>query len=282
MKVHSIDKNIMSQFPWPDMDANKHTRGRLALFSGDELHTGAIRLAANAGARIGAGWVVIHAPFDAAQIIAGHETSIMVKAIKYDGYIPKDIEDYGALIIGPALGFDGAKYAYLRNLCQTNVPIVLDADAITYIANSQNGNFFEIFEERGAPVVLTPHSGEFYRLFKFEQANNFDQKIKQTIDAANMASATIVHKGAQTIIATSDGECAILEKSTPFLASAGTGDVLSGLIGGLIAQGLDEFIACQIAVFIHSQAGISLGAGLMAQDLPIEIAEILNQYYKKT
>lgn len=281
MKIHSIDKNIMSQFPWPDANANKHSRGRLALFSGNELHTGAIRLAANAGARIGAGWVVIHAPFDAAQIIAGHETSIMVKAIKYDGYIPKDIEDYGAIIIGPALGFDGAKYAYLRNLCQTNVPIVLDADAITYIANSQNGNFFEIFEERGAPVVLTPHSGEFYRLFKFEQNVSFEEKIKQTIDAAIMANATIVHKGAQTIIATSDGECAILEKSTPFLASAGTGDVLSGLIGGLIAQGLDEFIACKIAVFIHAQAGISLGAGLMAQDLPIEIAEILNQYYKR-
>lgn len=278
MNIHSIDKKCMLSFPWPKEDANKHTRGRLAVFSGDELRTGAARLAANGGARIGAGWVVIFAPIDAAHIIACHETSIMVRAIKYEGKLPQDIEEFDALIIGPALGFDGAKYAYMRNLCQIDVPLVLDADALTYIANSQNGNFFELFELRGAPVVLTPHSGEFYRLFDFPQTEDFKQKIKQTIDAAKISNAIIVHKGPKTIIATPFGEVSILEKSTPWLASAGTGDVLSGVIGGLLAQGVNPYIACQIAVFMHSKAGELLGAGLMAQDLPIAIAEVLGEY----
>lgn len=281
MKLHSITQSCMKDFPWPKENANKHSRGRLGVFSGDELNTGAARLAANAGARIGAGWVVLFAQYEAAKIIASHETSIMVKAIKYDGRLPNDIEDYGAIIIGPALGFDGAKYAYLRNLCGANVPIVLDADALTYIANSQNGNFFELFELRGAPVVLTPHSGEFYRLFDYPQSDDFKQKISHTLAAAKQANAIIVHKGPKTIIATPLGEVSILEKSSPFLATAGTGDVLAGLIGGLMAQGVLPYIACQIAVFLHSQSGISLNAGLIAQDLPLEIAQILNEYYNK-
>lgn len=281
MNIHSINSKIMDEFPWPKENANKHSRGRLGVFSGDELNTGAARLCANAGARIGAGWVVIYAPYEAAKVIACHETSIMVKAIKYDGKIPQNIEDYNAIIIGPALGFDGAKYAYLRNLCGANVPLVLDADALTYIANSQNGNFFELFEMRGAPIVLTPHSGEFYRLFDFPQSDDFKQKISHTLAAAKQANAIIVHKGAKTIIATPVGEISILEKSSPFLATAGTGDVLAGLIGGLMAQGAKPYIACQIAVYLHAMAGISLNAGLIAQDLPLEIAQILNEYYNK-
>jgi ADP-dependent NAD(P)H-hydrate dehydratase / NAD(P)H-hydrate epimerase len=267
----------MGSFPWPLKETNKHTRGRLAVFAGNEFCTGAARLAANAGARIGAGWVVIFADFDAARIIAAHETSIMVKPIKIERGPPNDIEEFGAIIIGPAFGFDASRYALLRNLCLGNAPIILDADALTYIANSKVDNFFEIFDERNAPVVLTPHSGEFYRLFNFNQNVDFDEKIDQTLAAAKIANAIIVHKGAKTIVATPDGKCATLEESTPFLASAGTGDVLAGLIGGLMAQKTDAFIACQIGVYLHARAGISLGAGLLAQDLPIEIAEILKE-----
>ena len=270
-----IDDKVINYFPWVKHDAQKHSRGRLAVFSGGELHTGAARLAANAGARIGAGWTVIYAPLDAARIIATHETSIMVSQFEYKDECPSDIERYNAIIIGPAFGLEGDRLNVLQAIAAQNIPIVLDADALTHI--SRDKELKEIVVCRQIPAILTPHSGEFERLFG-TSATNLDDKIMITLKAAEKINAIIVHKGPETVIANPTGEFAVLQDSTPWLATAGTGDCLCGFIGGLMAQGLEPFKAAQLAVYLHAKCGEKFGAGLMAQDLPQTLTQILNDY----
>jgi hydroxyethylthiazole kinase-like uncharacterized protein yjeF len=273
-----INEGVMENFPWVKPNAHKHSRGRLAVFSGGELHTGAARLVANCGARIGAGWVVMFAPIDAARIIAAHETSIMVEEYEYSPILPSKITDFRAIVIGPALGFGKGKYAAIKSLLGLENKLVLDADALSMIANdtSQFG-LREIIKERQFETILTPHEGEFSRIFA-QSADSLEEKIEITQYGAAKINATIVHKGAQTVIAAPNGETAVLENSTPWLATAGTGDCLAGMIGGLVAQGLDGFTAAKIAVYLHAECGKTFGAGLLAQDIPNLIPEILDEF----
>lgn len=270
-----IDESIMQYYPWPKIDAHKHSRGRLMVFSGDMLHTGAARLAANCGARIGAGWVVICAPFEASKIIATHETSIMVRAFEYKSEAPDDLDEYNSALIGPALGFDNREEALLA-IINTYIPLLLDADAITIISKDK-AKYFAAFKARKSQIVLTPHEGEFFRLFG-KKGQNLEEKTTITIEAAKLANAIIVHKGAKTVIAAPNGEFAILEDTTPFLATAGTGDCLCGIIAGLLAQNVDGFIAAKIGVFIHAKCGQYFGAALMAQDIMNVLPKVLNTY----
>ena len=273
-----IDKSVMQDFPWVKANAHKHSRGRLAVFSGGELHTGAARLVANCGARIGAGWVVMFASIDAARIIAAHETSIMVEEYEYSPSLPQKITDFRAIVIGPALGFGKGKYAALKSLLSLENKLVLDADALSMIANdTSHHGLREIIKERQFETILTPHEGEFSRLFA-QSADDLDEKIEITQVAAAKINATIVHKGAQTVIASPNGDVAVLESSTPWLATAGTGDCLAGMIGGLVAQGLDGIRAAKIAVYIHAECGKAFGAGLLAQDIPNLLPEILDGF----
>ena len=273
-----IDKSVMQNFPWVKTNAHKHSRGRLAVFSGGELHTGAARLVANCGARIGAGWVVMFASIDAARIIAAHETAIMVEEYEYSPALPQKITDFRAIVIGPALGFGKGKYAAIKSLLGLENKLVLDADALMMIANDTSSHGLrEIIKGREFETIITPHEGEFSRLF-VHSADDLDEKIEITQVAAAKINATIVHKGAQTVIASPNGDVAVLENSTPWLATAGTGDCLAGMIGGLVAQGLDGMRAAKIAVYLHSECGKAFGAGLMAQDIPNILPEILNEY----
>jgi hydroxyethylthiazole kinase-like uncharacterized protein yjeF len=259
--------------PWPNAASHKHERGRLAVMSGPRHKTGAARLAARAGARAGAGWTALFCSPAAADVIAVHETALLIVVRRG----PDDWPDakYGAIVFGPAAGLDEAARADLWALVEARgapeQALVLDADALTLGAEDPD-RFFAATAAR--KVVLTPHEGEFARLFP-DLAH--EDRLVATRASAERAGAIIVRKGARTLIA-APGEGAVVANAhaTPFLASAGTGDVLAGLIAGLIAQGPAPFLAACAATWIHGEAGRRVGPGLVAEDLLTALPGVLN------
>lgn len=270
-----ISKEIMGNFPWPTENINKHTRGRLAVFSGGLFTTGAARLAARAASKIGAGWVKLFADFDAAKIIAAHETGIMVGVI--NSGLPADITTFDAAIIGPAFGFGDDKEEILFALLSRNFPVIIDADAL-HIIRSRKIDYFELIKTRIAPTILTPHEGEFKMLFGEGVGEGDLDKAQLTQIAANQLQAIIIHKGAQTVIAAPDSEVKYGPVSTPWLATQGTGDVLAGIIGGLVAQGVESQLASQMGVYIHTSLGHLIGPALIAEEMADRLGEFLNYF----
>jgi ADP-dependent NAD(P)H-hydrate dehydratase / NAD(P)H-hydrate epimerase len=258
---------------WPTSDSHKHSRGRLGVVAGDPLQTGAARLAARAGQRIGAGWVSLIGMPDACHLMACHETSILIVARGPDRCLRHDVERFDACVIGPAFGLGTDQSADIMDvLANYQGALVLDADALTLSARNQT-QAFDLLKARQTPAVLTPHSGEFSALFGAFDAR---YKAEATLEAARQSGSFIVHKGAVTLIANPDGQLFSCNHATPFLASAGTGDVLAGMIGGLLAQGLTGQQACLAAVWIHGEAGRRVGPGLVADDLILMLPNVLN------
>ena len=258
--------------PWPTSDTHKHSRGRLAVVAGASLQTGAARLAARAGQRIGAGWVSLFGSRSACDIMAHHETSILICEFDHQAPLAHQLADFDAIVIGPALGLDAVSRGFVTDLIKHHSNnLVLDADALVHIGADKVA-LFQALKARPNPAILTPHSGEFDTLFgPFHPSN----KIVATIAAARQSGCVIVHKGATTVLAHPDGQIAVSTCSAPFLATAGTGDVLAGMIGGLSAQGLPSLAACKAAIWIHCEAGRRIGPGLIAEDLINELPNIL-------
>lgn len=272
--VQTITMDDAQAVPWPTGTTHKHSRGRLAVVAGVPLQTGAARLAARAGQRIGAGWVSLFGSRAACEIMAHHETSILVCERDIQNSLSQQLKEFDAVIVGPAFGLApecGVHVAELIN--DFGGGLVLDADALTHISKAQN-LLFEVLKSRSSPAVLTPHSGEFTALFgEFEPKN----KVGVTVQAARLSGNVIVHKGACTIVASPDGQVFTSCDAPPFLASAGTGDVLAGMIGGLMAQGMAGIEAAKAAVWLHSEAGWRVGAGLIASDLIVKLADVLDE-----
>ena len=276
-KMLQIGDECMASYSWPEQDAHKHSRGRLAIFAGTMLNTGAARLAAAAGARIGAGWVKVFAPKSAAQIIAAHQTSIMVGEYEFGDILGQEILAFDCAIIGMAFGTMPKHLSTLERLLLSDLPLVLDADALNLIA----ANLVEIapiLKQRAAATILTPHNREFARLLGQKPSQDIENRCREVLKMARELNCTLALKGPETLIASPNGECAINKISTPWLASAGTGDVLAGMIGGLLAQKINPFDCAKIAVFLHSQIAINVGAGLIAEDLVSNIGGVLNEY----
>jgi hydroxyethylthiazole kinase-like uncharacterized protein yjeF len=261
--------------PWPDAHSHKHSRGRLAVICGGKLQTGAARLAAAAGHRIGAGWVSLIAAAGAATILACHETERLILERLPDQSLSGLCAGFDAAILGPAFGLTNAQAGDVLDLVQGFPgPLVLDADALTLMAQGgRGGPLWQALQARTAATILTPHSGEFTRL-----AGPFDpdQKAAATLALSGELGAIVVHKGAETWVASPDGHLASSRLATPFCASAGTGDVLAGLIGGLLAQSMPAFEAACAAVWIHATAANRVGPGLIAGDLIAALPAVLN------
>jgi len=251
MSISNEPKLWQSFLPIPDRDANKYHRGFVGIYAAPEL-TGATRLAASSCNRIGAGLVSVIAP---------------VRGDVYRCCLPADImvqSDRPAKVDVALGGSGGIAEQHLEELLASNnlKARVFDADALP------KQNQFQWLDEH---CILTPHFGEFERVFGTIETDV--EKAAQR--AAEACGGIVVLKSADTIIASPDGQTVCNSHASPYLAKAGTGDVLAGLISGLVAQNMPHFHACCAATWIHGEAAIRSGPGLIASDIPDLIPDIL-------
>jgi hydroxyethylthiazole kinase-like uncharacterized protein yjeF len=249
-----------------DASAHKYKRGHLAVFSGGPLSTGAARLAAGAGLVSGAGLVTLATPDAAVPTNAAHLTAVMLKMVETASDLETWLEDkrISAFVLGPAFGDMAKARAYVALLRDRH--LVLDADGITAFRDDPKV-LFDLFAEGPTRLVMTPHDGEFARLFPDLAKDTGLSKVERAVAAACRSHAVIVFKGADTVIAAPDGRAVINTNAPPWLATAGSGDVLAGIIGAHLAQGMPAFEAAAAAVWRHGEAGKKAGEGLTAETL---------------
>lgn len=259
----------LARYPWPQIDGHKYGRGHALVLGGDAM-TGASRLTAMAALRVGAGLVTLAAPACAWSVYAAALTSVIVTSIGESAEFNALLADKrkNAIAIGPGAGVGSSTRQSVLAALATGRAVVLDADGITSFAECQDDLFGAI---RG-PCILTPHEAEFARLFDFK-----GDKLFRARRAAARSGAVVLLKGADTVIAAPDGRAVINSNAPPDLATAGSGDVLTGLVAGLLAQGLDPFDAATAAVWMHGAAAAALGPGLISQDLPEAIPAVLKK-----
>lgn len=260
---------------WPGVTSHKHARGRMIVVSGDGHSTGAARLAARAGLRIGAGLVTLLSPPDALQVNGAHLEAVMLRPFETDVELEEAASAVDSAVIGPAAGINESTVSNLFALARTGAGLVIDADALTAFRDDPE----ELFQVLDKDDVLTPHPGEFERVFKGLLAGS-PERITAARKAAARAGAVVLLKGSDTVIAAPDGRAVVNGNGSPWLATAGSGDVLAGFIGGLIAQGLDSFDAACAATWIHSEAAAAFGPGLISEDLPGLVPVVLRRLYK--
>ena len=250
-------------------DAHKYRRGHAVILSGPELASGASRLAAMAAARIGAGVVSIAGAAAALRIHAAHASSIMLKEAESEAELKTLLEDkrITALCIGPGAGAGAALRRKVLAALQTEIACVLDADALTSFEGHAHELFHAIKSDLTRPVIFTPHEGEFKRLFN-ELTDSIESKVELVRHAASLSGAIVLLKGADTVIAAPDGRAKISANAPAKLATAGSGDVLAGIITGLLAQGMNGFDAACAGVWLHGEAGNKvMRRSLIAEDL---------------
>jgi hydroxyethylthiazole kinase-like uncharacterized protein yjeF len=255
--------------PRPSAAGHKYGRGHALVLGGYPM-TGAARLAARGAARLGAGLVSVAVPERALPIYAAALTSIMVRPLGVEADLGTLLADprFNALAIGPGAGVSSETRRQVLAMLATGRPVVLDADALTVFAEDPAA----LFAARRGEVVMTPHEGEFRRLF-----DGSGDKLARTRRAAASSGAVVLLKGADTVIAGPDGRAAINANAPPTLATAGAGDVLSGMILGLLAQRMPAFEAACAACWIHGAAASDFGPGLIAEDLPDAIPAVLRR-----
>jgi hydroxyethylthiazole kinase-like uncharacterized protein yjeF len=263
------------KLPWPDAAGHKHQRGRLAVVTGDAAHTGAARLSARAGLRMGAGLVTLLCPPDALIVAAKSVEAVMTASFADAGELVSLTSHSTAVVIGPAAGVTPTTRANVEAMARAGRSLVLDADALTVFA----GQADVLRKVLKASAVLTPHTGEFERLLPGLLAGSRN-KVEAVRAAAARTGAVVLLKGPDTVIAAPDGRAVVNTHATPFLATAGSGDVLAGVIGGLLAQGLDPFDAACAGAWMHGDAGRRFGPGLTAEDLDGSLREALRALYE--
>ncbi len=264
----------LERFPWPTAETHKHSRGRMGVVSGELWMTGAARTASRAGLRIGAGVVRLFCREETFAVNAAQAEAVILK--RYDGV--QDLQAAGheldSMVIGPGAGLDEQTRLNVLALARTGAALVVDADAITVFKSRPE----ELFTLLDRDDVLTPHEGEFERLFPGALADG--DRVAAVREAAAHAGGIIMLKGAETVIAAPDGRVVLNRSGSPWLATAGSGDVLAGFVGGLMAQGMDSFEAACAGAWIHAQAAESFGPGLIAGDLPELAPAVLRRLYE--
>jgi hydroxyethylthiazole kinase-like uncharacterized protein yjeF len=282
-------------FPRPRVDGHKYDRGHALVLSGSLAHTGAARLAARGALRIGAGLVTVATPKDALAAHAAALTAIMTQVCDTSEDLVELLADRrkNAVIMGPGMGVGARTRAMVLAALQSGAEsakpqraVVLDADALTSFAG-ESMRLAEAVKSSNKPVVLTPHDGEFARLFAAKEGELRDHPaIAQLASASKLAraragaalmGAVLVLKGEDTIIADPQGRAAIGYGAPPWLATAGSGDVLAGMIGGLLAQSMPAFEAASAAVWLHAAAAREFGPGLISEDIPECLPPVLRR-----
>lgn len=259
------------RFPWPDAAGHKYSRGHAVIAGGVEM-TGAARLAAMGARRLGAGLVTIAAPPAAFSIYAQEEPGTLVKAVEDDAGFRALLADpkKNSVLAGPGLGVSETTRQRVLAALESGKAAVIDADGLSVFA----GDPEQLFKAITGPCLLSPHEGEFKRLFSLS-----GDKVSRVRAAARLSGAVVLLKGADTVIAEPSGQetttAVINATGTPDLATAGSGDVLAGMALGLMAQGLNPFDAAQTAAWVHGAAAEKIGPGLIAEDLPGVLPGIL-------
>jgi ADP-dependent NAD(P)H-hydrate dehydratase / NAD(P)H-hydrate epimerase len=266
-------------FPVPKHQGHKYDRGHAVVVSGPMWSTGAARLAARGALRAGAGLVTIASPRDALAVNAAANLAVMVRPIDGAAELAKFLSDrrLNALAIGPGVGVGEATCERVLAALEGQRAVVLDADAITSFAADPQRLATALRARSVGATILTPHEGEFSRYFgALDDKIEALSKLERARLAAKLVGAPVVLKGADTVVAAPDGRAAIAANAPAYLATAGSGDVLTGMTTGLLAQGMPAFEAAAAAVWLHGEAAAAFGPGLVAEDLP----ETLPQVYR--
>lgn len=256
------------------VDQHKYDHGHAVVLSGPPGQGGAARLAARAALRVGAGLVTLGCPLRAVTENAVQLTAIMIRGLDGTAGLAEMLEDerYNALCLGPGLGLGPATGELVRGALKARRGTVLDADALSRFQREPQALFDMLHDN----CVLTPHGGEFRRLFpdlagRMENDDAFS-RIDAAREAAMRAGAVVLFKGAETVIAAPDGRVAVNaamdERAAPWLATAGAGDVLAGIVCGLMARRLPAYDAAKAGAWLHVEAARAFGPGLIAEDLP--------------
>jgi ADP-dependent NAD(P)H-hydrate dehydratase / NAD(P)H-hydrate epimerase len=260
-----------NSFPVPRIDGHKYARGHAIIVSGETASTGAARMSARGALRAGAGLVTVASPRDALVVNATALTAVMVRPIDTVVEFAELWTDkrLNTCVIGPGAGVGERTRDFVLTALSAKRNLVLDADALTSFAAAPERLFEAIKASRDPQVVLTPHEGEFPRLFSdISNKHPLRSKLERVRAAAERSGAIVLLKGPDTVVASPDGRATIAYNAPPWLATAGAGDVLAGIIAGLLAQGVAAFEAASIGVWMHGEAAREAGPGLIAEDLP--------------
>jgi ADP-dependent NAD(P)H-hydrate dehydratase / NAD(P)H-hydrate epimerase len=269
-------------FPVPRPDAHKYARGHAVVVSGGVAATGAARLAARAALRAGAGLVTIASPREAIAVNAAASLAVMVRPVDGADELAAMLADgrLNAVVLGPGGGVGAGMREQVRAALAGDRAVVLDADALTSFEDDPGALFTAIGRRKHAPTVLTPHDGEFVRLFRnYQDVIDVPSKLEKVIAAAARSGAVVLLKGPDTVVASPDGHAAIADNAPPWLATAGSGDVLAGLIAGLLAQRMPGFEAACAAAWLHGEAGNDAGPGLISEDLPEALPAVYRRLF---
>ena len=267
-------------YPRLNKEGHKYDRGHAVVVSGPMESTGASRLGAKAALRIGAGLVSLATSKSAFYVNAAQLTSIMLSV--YDGggglgdLLVNDPHQ-NAVLIGPGAGISEQTCENVTAVLASEATVIIDAEGLTAFEQNPQ-DLFGLIQGRNAPTIITPHKGEFDRIFP--ELGNAESKLEQTKRAAEISGSVVIFKGPITIISAPDGLSAILGDAPPWLATAGTGDVLAGMITGLCAQGMSPFDAAAAAVWMHAELARTFGPGMISEDMPALLPPLLQRLNK--
>jgi len=266
----------LKYYPQLKLTGHKYDRGHAVAVSGEMERTGAARLGARAALRMGAGLVSLASSKSAFYINAAQVTSVMVDA--YDG--PEGLAELvsdpriTAVMIGPGAGVSVETQENVIAVLGNHAATVIDADGLTAFEDDPSVLFDQI-KYREQPVILTPHEGEFARIFP--DLMEEPSKLERARTAAEISGAVIVLKGPDTVIAAPNGVAGLVENAPPWLATAGSGDVLAGIITGLLAQGMDALDAAMAGVWIHGETAREIGPGMIAEDMSDTLPTVIRR-----
>ncbi len=265
------------RFSPPRIDGHKYARGHAVVVSGGLASTGAARIAARAALRAGAGLVTIATPREALAVNAAASLAVMVRPVDGVSELAEFLNDprCNVVVLGPGGGVGGPTRELVLAALAGERAVVLDADALTSFAGEPQA-LAAVTRARIGATVMTPHEGEFSRLFKGFGVDALS-KLERARGAARETGAVILLKGPDTVVAGPDGRAAIAENAPPWLATAGSGDVLAGMVAACLAQGMPAFEAAAAAVWLHGEAGLAAGPGLIAEDL----SEVVPVVYRR-
>jgi len=270
------------QFPVPRVEGHKYSRGHAVIASGGLSFTGAARMAARGALRAGAGLVTIASPREALAVNAASNVAIMVRPVDGADELFEFMADprHNALALGPGGGVGASMRYRVRAALDGDQAVVLDADALTSFADDPQA-LIDMLTARGdRTTILTPHEGEFSRVFnRFDAIHEAKSKLERARLAAALTKVVVLLKGPDTVVAAPDGRASIADNAPPWLATAGSGDVLTGMITGLVAQGMPGFEAASAAAWLHGEAGVEAGPGLIAEDLPEQLPKLYRRLF---